>query len=234
MKVRKRTIVPLAGIAAAALLWVIGSTPIARRISASDDGSGGPPNTAVSHKRKSRPVPVSDASQLWKERIYQLDAAGGDPVASSLQRNAILGRWARVAPAEAARWLVSASREPAAADWRPVVDVWAAAEPEACGDWIRTLPRGAAFDSAALAYASAVAQIDPGNAVRWAEAISNNLERSEALAATMSAWSAADPDAAAAHAWSAGHPPHILGLSAAADPAEESPVLLPSLFHPSP
>jgi hypothetical protein len=114
---------------------------------------------------------------------------------------AVAAAWRAKNPRKSADWLLSrATPESRSRHIASAVDEWVLTSPNACGEWLRSLPPGPDTDPAIETFARQIVREDPESALAWASRISDPALRDQLKKSILEKWRMSDPDAAAAFA----------------------------------
>ena len=129
------------------------------------------------------------------EVVGWMDGEGFPPETISTMEREIALRKAKDHPSDMAKWLTErASPESLPDHLETAVQVWAHAQPNACGEWLHTMELGPQTDRAVAAFTHATIQHDVESAFSWAQSIHDNTLRQKTLGRVAHFLRRFDPD----------------------------------------
>ncbi len=102
--------------------------------------------------------------------------------------------WMQSDPAAAAAWWTG--HAPGPDTLVKIINVWAQSDPRAAGGWLDSQGRGPATDTARTTFARQIADLDPENALLWADSVTDPTSREEAIDHIFTNWRTREPAAA--------------------------------------
>ncbi|MGY8690449.1 MAG: hypothetical protein ACKVHP_22270, partial [Verrucomicrobiales bacterium] len=140
---------------------------------------------------------LTDASLKNGAMERVTENAGEDYASAAVEE--VAERWAEQDPQAVIDWAASLPESVQADVYSEALDEWTERDAGAASEYLASMPDSAAKDSAVEGFATELARTDPDTALAWAETISNEGLRAEALTDVAQSWYRQDQ--AAVEAW---------------------------------